>query len=74
MRYNRWGWNVRGSGSGSTTGHVEQLCSVIETAGCSYFVAYIDLFICKHFTKSLLFVVCYEPNSSCGESHLLVCA
>jgi hypothetical protein len=53
MRNNRWGWNVRGSGSGSgsgsTTGLFKQLCSVRETAGCSYFVAYIDLFISKHF-------------------------
>jgi len=55
MLNNRWGWNVRGSGSdsGSTTGLVEQLCSMSETAGFSYFVAYIDLFICKHFAKSL---------------------
>jgi len=51
VRNNRWGWNVRGSGSGSgggsgsTTGLVEQLCSVSETAGFSCFVAYIDLFI-----------------------------
>lgn len=53
MRNNRWGWNVRGSGSGSTTGLVEHLCSVSETAGCSYDVAYIDLFICNDFAKSL---------------------
>jgi hypothetical protein len=49
MRNNRWGWNVRGGGSGSTTKLFKQLCSVRETAGCSYFIAYIDLFICKHF-------------------------
>jgi len=52
---------VRGSCSGSTTGLVEQLCSLSETAGCSYSVAYIDLFICKHFTKSFNLSFAADP-------------
>ena len=50
-----------GSGSGSTTGLVEQLCSVSEAAGYSNSVAYIVLFIGKHVVKSLNLSFAVDP-------------
>jgi hypothetical protein len=75
MRNNRWGWKLcgSGSGSGSRTELDEQLCNVSETAGCCYFVAYFDLFICKHFAKFLNLPFAVDPKVPAVKLFVRVC-